>query len=229
MSTTADINHIFKTINAISNKEQKGYVKPSEFNTLLQQAELEIFEDNYFKTAMPNKLQRGLESDLDRTDSLIPYLRTATGTSNGASLDASYMHMVGVYSGTKEVKFVRHSELGKVLNSTIIAPSTSNPIYTIAPTATGATPATKVNFYTSSSGPNSMAYKIVYLAKPTVPVNGHLITNATTGFVNLGACTALDAPKSEHSKIMNKVLQFLGIHLKDGDLVSYATNELMDE
>ncbi|HAI39886.1 MAG TPA: hypothetical protein DCM40_18220, partial [Maribacter sp.] len=63
MSTKADINHIFKTINAITNKEQKGYIKPSQFNTLLQQAELDIFEENYFKTIQANKLQRGVESD----------------------------------------------------------------------------------------------------------------------------------------------------------------------
>ena len=50
MSTKNDVNHIFKTINAITNKEQKGYLKTSEFNTLLQQAELEIFEDNYFNS-----------------------------------------------------------------------------------------------------------------------------------------------------------------------------------
>ena len=75
MSTTADVHHIFSTVNAIINKEQKGYVKPSEFNTLLKQAELEVFEENYHRAAVPNKLQRGFESDLSRTDSLIPYLK----------------------------------------------------------------------------------------------------------------------------------------------------------
>jgi len=230
MSTTADVNHIFKTVNAISNKEQKGYLKPSEFNTMLQQAELEIFEENYHKTANPNKLQRGFESDLDRTDSLIPYLRKVTGTASGASLESNYVHLVGVYSSGKEVKFVRHSEFGKVINSTIIAPTTDSPIYTISPSAaSSSTPATKLNFYTSTSGPNDMIYAIVYLARPTVPANGHYVVNSLTGLVDLALCTALDAPKSEHTKITNKVLQYLGIHLKDGDLVSYASSELTKE
>ena len=224
MSTTADVNHIFKTINAITNKEQKGYVKPSEFNTLLQQAEIEVFEENYFK-----KVQRGVESDFQRTDALIPYIRQASGTAIGYVLPADYMHLIGVYSGIYQAKFVRHSELGKVLNSAIIAPSTSNPIYTIAPTADGATPATKLNFYVSASGPNSIAYKAVYLSKPSVPALGHYVVQLGTGLFDASTSTALDAPKSVHSKIMNKVLQYLGIHLKDADVVSYATNELMND
>ncbi len=230
MSTTADVNHIFKTVNAITNKEQKGYVKPSEFNTLLQQAELEIFEENYFRSLKPNQLQRGLESDFQKTDSLIPYIRQASGTSTGYVLDASYMHTIGVFTGSTQLKFIRHSELGSILGSTIVGPSASNPIYTIAPTASSpSTPATKINFYTSAEGPNSISYKIIYLSKPSVPANGHYVVNAATGLVNLSDCTALDLPKSEHTKLVNKLLQYLGIHLRDGDVLNYATNELTKE
>tara|TARA_Y100000401_G_scaffold95358_1_gene82076 strand:+ start:486 stop:1178 length:693 start_codon:yes stop_codon:yes gene_type:complete len=230
MSTKADINHIFKTINAITNKEQKGYVKPSQFNTLLQQAELDIFEENYFKTIQANKLQRGVESDFQRTDALVPYLRHVTGSATGYVLPSNYMHVVAVFSGTTEVKFVRHSELGKILGSTIVAPSSSSPIYTIAPTANSeSTPTTKINFYTAPGGPNSMSYKVVYLARPTVPVNGHYVVQANTGLFDISTSTALDAPKSEHTKIMHKVLQYLGIHLKEGDILNYATTELMNE
>ena len=230
MSTKADINHIFKTINAITNKEQKGYVKPSQFNTLLQQAELDIFEENYFKTIQANKLQRGVESDFQRTDALVPYLRHVTGSANGYVLPSNYMHVVAVFSGTTEVKFVRHSELGKILGSTIVAPSSSSPIYTIAPTANSeSTPTTKINFYTAPGGPNSMSYKVVYLARPTVPVNGHYVVQANTGLFDISTSTALDAPKTEHTKIMHKVLQYLGIHLKEGDILNYATTELMNE
>jgi hypothetical protein len=139
------------------------------------------------------------------------------------------MHIIGVYSSIYQVKFIRHSELGEVLRSTIIMPGTSNPIYTVAPTADGATPATKLNFYTSITGPNSMPYKVVYLCKPPVPALGHYVVQAGTGLFDASTSTALDAPKSEHSKIMNKVLQYLGVHLKDSDVVNFATNELTNE
>ena len=229
MSTTADVNHIFKTISAITNKEQKGYVKPSEFNTLLQQAELEVFEENYFKGIVPNKIQRGVESDPQRTDALIPYIRTASGMGVGYVLPADYMHMLGVYSGSYQVKFTRHSELSKRLRSEITPPSLYDPLYTIAASVDGSTPITQLNFYTHATGPNAIVYKVVYLCKPSVPALGHYVVQTGTGLFDASTSTALDVPKSEHSKIMNKVLQYLGVHLKDSDVVNFATNELTNQ
>jgi hypothetical protein len=230
MSTKNDVNHIFKTINAITNKEQKGYLKTSEFNTLLQQAELEIFEDNYFNSLAPNKIQRGVESDSQRTDALSPYLRQVSGIGSSVALDVACMHVVGVYSGSYAVKFIRHSELGQTLNSSIVSPTKTQPIYTIAPTldfidGVPDTPETKLNFYTSAVGEDEITYRVVYLARPSVPAVGHYSTGVV-GYFDTTTSTALMAPKSEHPKIMNKMLQFMGIHMNDGEVLSYATNEL---
>ena len=227
MSIVADVNHIYKLVNSISNKEQKGYLKPSEFNTILQQAEYEVLEDNYFKSLEPNKLQRGLESDFERTDALLPYLRQIEGTDDGVEFPTNYMHTVGVYSGNTQLKYIRHSELGSKLKSTITGPSEDHPIYTVAPSVSSETaPATSINFYTSTNGPNSISYRIIYVAKPTLPPLGHWVANAASGIFNASLSTALDAPKSEHDKIAKKVLQYMGIHLKDTDILSFATSEL---
>jgi len=229
MSTVTDVNFIYKVVNAITNKEQKGYIKPSEFNTLLQHAELENFSENFYEAMQPNQSPRGFESDLERTDALIPYLRIVSGTADTIALPAGYMHVVSVSSGTKEVKAVRHSELYTILDSSIVAPSAANPIYVIAPTTTGETPATSVSLYNASSGPNSMAYKITYLAQPNIPINGHYTVNSVTGLFDASVSTALDAPKSEHTKLINRMLQYLGIHLKDADVISYASSQLINE
>ena len=42
------INNVYKTVQAILNKEQRGYVAPTEFNTFAEQAQLEIFEGYFF-------------------------------------------------------------------------------------------------------------------------------------------------------------------------------------
>jgi hypothetical protein len=229
MSTIADVAHIYNTVNGIINKEQKGYVKVSEFNTLLQQAELENLEKAFYTPPIGKNKQRGVESDVDRTDALIPYLRTVEATGSTLAISDAHLHIVSVHSGTKPVKFVRHSELGKILESSITAPSEDYPIYTIAPTAAGGTPATALNFYTSKTGPNSMAYKVLYVTFPSVPVSGHYRVNATTGLFDASTSTALDAPKSEHTKITKLILKYLGLNLKDADVFSYASGELATE
>jgi len=227
MSIVADVNHIYKLVSNISNKEQKGYLKASEFNTFLQQAEYEVLEDNYFKHLEPNKVQRGIESDFERTDALLPYLRQIEGTQSSLQLPNEYMHIVGVYTGNKQVKYIRHSELGNKLNSTIVGPSESSPIYTIAPSVSSENaPIVSINFYTSAEGPDIIDYRVVYITKPKLPPMGHWVANPMTAAFDASLSTALDAPKSEHDKIAKIVLQYMGIHLKDTDILSFATSEL---
>ena len=40
-----NINDVYKTVQAILNKEQRGYVSPFDFNKFAEQAQLEIFEE----------------------------------------------------------------------------------------------------------------------------------------------------------------------------------------
>ena len=118
MSTVADVNHIYNTVNSIINKEQKGYVKVSEFNTLLQQAELENLKENYYE------LDRGAESDTERRDAITPYLRKLTGTASSVDISSSpadLLHLISVSTADgNEIKSVRHSELYGILGSTIV-------------------------------------------------------------------------------------------------------------
>lgn len=232
MSTIADVSRIYNTVNTLVNKEQKGYIKVSEFNTLLQQAELENLNKNYFQSDMGNKAQRGVESDLERTDALAPYLRKLTGTSSIVDLsdDASdFMHLVSVSSGSTEIKSVRHSELYSILGSSIVGPSTSSPIYVLSPTTVGSENSTAINFYTSATGPDSLTYNIIYLKQPTMPALGHYRVNTISGLFDASTSTAIDAPKSEHVKITKLILKYLGLNLKDADVFSYASGELATE
>ena len=44
-----DINRIYQKVLAIANKEQRGYITPQEFNLLANKAQLEIFENYFYK------------------------------------------------------------------------------------------------------------------------------------------------------------------------------------
>lgn len=228
MSTVADVNHIYNVVNGIINKEQKGYVKVDEFNTLLQQAELENLKENYYKS----RKERGVESDNERRDAIAPYLKKLTGSSSTVNLATAapdFLHLISVMSGNSEVKNVRHSELYSILQSSIVQPTQNNPIYVISPTSTGATPNPSISFYNSTTGPNSMSYSIIYLKSPNVPASGHYVINTTSGLFNAAESTALDAPKSEHVKITKIILKYLGLHLRENDIFNYSSGELQND
>ena len=45
----ANINSVYQKVLAIANKEQRGYITPQEFNLLANKAQLEIFENYFYK------------------------------------------------------------------------------------------------------------------------------------------------------------------------------------
>ena len=43
-----NVNSVYTKVLYVLNKENRGYMTPAEFNSLAQQAQLEIFEKNKF-------------------------------------------------------------------------------------------------------------------------------------------------------------------------------------
>ena len=60
-----NVNTVYETVLLILNKEQRGYVTPTEFNSLSTQVQLEIFE-KYFEDI--NQLIRVPQTDTDYAD-----------------------------------------------------------------------------------------------------------------------------------------------------------------
>ena len=60
-----NVNTVYQTVLLILNKEQRGYITPSEFNSLGTQVQLEIFE-KYFEDI--NQQIRVPQTDTDYAD-----------------------------------------------------------------------------------------------------------------------------------------------------------------
>jgi hypothetical protein len=62
------IDTVYQRVLAISNKEQRGYITPIEFNLLANQAQLEIFDQYFYDLDQFKRKQeipsRGQETDL---------------------------------------------------------------------------------------------------------------------------------------------------------------------
>jgi len=60
-----NVNTVYQTVLLLLNKEQRGYITPTEFNSIANQVQLEIFE-KYFEDL--NQLIRVPQADLDYAD-----------------------------------------------------------------------------------------------------------------------------------------------------------------
>ncbi|MDA8030997.1 MAG: hypothetical protein MPK62_07720, partial [Alphaproteobacteria bacterium] len=55
-----NVNSVYRTVQAIMNIEQRGYMAPSEFNRFAEQAQLEIFESYFYDMAHFGVSRKGM-------------------------------------------------------------------------------------------------------------------------------------------------------------------------
>ena len=60
-----NIDTVYQKVLAIANKEQRGYINPQQFNLFANQAQLDIFEDYFFKL---NQLEFGQKNSTQYAD-----------------------------------------------------------------------------------------------------------------------------------------------------------------
>jgi len=59
------VDKVYQKVLALTNKEQRGYITPQEFNLFADQAQLEIFEQYFYDL---EQRQRGVGNELDYGD-----------------------------------------------------------------------------------------------------------------------------------------------------------------
>ena len=217
------INDVYNAVKFYANKEQRGFVKPSEFNTLAKQAQMELVNERLDKVRKYKSAEKtgtnyrgSTEDPKDFLDELgrlskSSSLSYATGT---FSYPADMLHLQflthgdGAFSNTIEI--VEDDNINYILRSNLSAPSLSYPVavrtssgFEIFPTSI-------------QSGVKARYYK-----EPASPVWGYQ-ASGTDYIYNSNTSTQLELPESCHNDIIIKILKYIGISLRDAELSSYA-------
>lgn len=64
------INRIYQTVQAIANKDQRGYISPQEFNLFADHAQMDIFEQYFFDVGQFKRLGRTDKNHQDAVSNL---------------------------------------------------------------------------------------------------------------------------------------------------------------
>lgn len=222
------IDTIYKTLLTILNKENQGYVSPTEFNLLANNVQQEIFR-GYFDDYAHDKNRDnkgGLSQNyanltfnqrqrIQQFASITPNIVVTTGTCT-LPADLYFVEDNGVVTSSDQAfpaSVVEEVERGQVnyLNKSIAKPSTLYPVYEryssiirIAPITV-----TKVD--------------VRYLRKPKVP-NWTYVMVANQPMYNPSDNTAQDFElhQSEFSNIVLRMLTYFGLNLREQEVINIA-------
>jgi hypothetical protein len=238
-----DVNDVYQKVLAISNKEQRGYITPQEFNLLADKAQLDII-NSYFddvKTAYhkPTKNQSGVGDEIEMLSEKLGYIRTTqTGTLTGTTpvvTLANDCYKVGVVEMSSptltnsrfvEVTRVTSKELRTMLSHPLLEPTGLRPIYIVQDALNAGALDLEIHTFGVNSTLNTLNvdetnnFRVEYYRRPTV-VWGYVVV-AGKALYNSNTSTNFSLHPSESESLITKILELAGTMLQRPDLTQAA-------
>ena len=246
-----NVNTVYQTVLLILNKEQRGYITPSEFNSLGTQVQLEIFE-KYFEDM--NQQIRVPQTDTDYADRVknldekLAIFKTfgdaaftsITPSSTGKTL--SYWTLPGLdaygqevifyrlgtvlYKNQTEIQRVDRAEFYQVNKSLLTKPSTTFPIYLFENFKLYVKPDTIVT---------AGDIQVEYVRKPISPIWGFTVGTLGQYLYNSNPYDANTMPTgsidfdlhiSEQTNLILQILKYAGVIIRDPQIVQDAAQQV---
>jgi hypothetical protein len=238
-----NVNTVYRTVLLLLNKEQRGYMTPTEFNSIANQVQLEIFEQ-YFSDL--NQQLRAPQTDVDyanRVESIDEKLSifktfgagvyvAASGTVPThftlPTIDAfgatSPFYQIGaiVYKPTtgypSEIQRLDKTEFYNIQKSDLTAPSVYSPVYLYENNKIFISPSSIIN-----------NLEVNYIRKPTPITWG--FTSGGLGQYVYSSSSSIDFElmSSEQTTVILKVLFYAGVIIEDNTVIQVAAQQVQSQ
>ncbi len=239
------INSVRNTVLAILNKNNYGYISPSDFNLFAKQAQLEIFEEYFSDYNKILNLENSRVSGTDYADqkkaleeAIETFATTSTLAQVAVASNRFYLPSVTttgfdyfminkvlcydasvsprVYKG--EAEKVTHGKITMLVNSNLTAPTENYPAYTQSGSILTVYPST-INLANEVDA--------VYFRYPQDPKWTYItVGNGSPVFdQSQSDYQDFELPIEDEIKLVSKILQYAGMSIREIEAVQFANLE----
>jgi hypothetical protein len=228
------IDTVRNTVLAILNKNNYGYLSPSDFNLYAQQAQLEIFEDCFYQyntqlnlenarrsgTEYAN-LSKGIQETIDLFSKTAPLVQVATNTYTMPS-DYYLINKVlcssgGAFKG--EAERVNQSKITMLNASLLTAPSVDFPAYTTEGAVMTVYPST------FNGAADISAQYVRYPLTPKWTYSTALQAQGPVFNPSASDYQDFELPLDNLNDLVVKICQYAGVEIREAMVVQYAQGE----
>jgi hypothetical protein len=238
-----NVNTVYRTVLLLLNKEQRGYMTPTEFNSIANQVQLEVFEQ-YFSDL--NQQLRAKQTDVDyasrveNIDEKLSIFKTfgagvyvaSSGTVPAhftlPTVDAfgatSPFYQIGatVYkpanTNSSELQRLDKTEFYNIQKSDLTAPSVYSPVYLYENNKLFVSPSSIVS-----------DLEVNYIRKPN-SVNWGFTPGGLGQYVyNSSSSIDFELMTSEQTTVVLKVLFYAGVIIEDPTVIQVAAQQVQSQ
>jgi hypothetical protein len=219
---SVNVNTVYQRVLAITNKEQRGYITPQEFNYLANQAQLDIFEQYFYDI---NQFSRIPGNDTEYSDmldilekKLSLFEKTNQTVTNGITLPSDLYRLGSVIFNNAVAELVTQKDWIYIKSAPLAQPTNDFPIYI--------KDVDGIKVYGKNSDGNleqkTSNVTCNYTKTPSEVSWGY---NSITGTYDASNSTNFELHASEETDLVIKILALAGIILKDNTLYGIGSGE----
>jgi hypothetical protein len=219
---SVNVNTVYQRVLAITNKEQRGYITPQEFNYLANQAQLDIFEQYFYDI---NQFSRIPGNDTEYSDmldilekKLSLFEKTNQTVTNGITLPSDLYRLGSVIFNNAVAELVTQKDWIYIKSAPLAQPTNDFPIYI--------KDVDGIEVYGKDSDGNleqkTSNVTCNYTKTPSEVSWGY---NSVTGTYDASNSTNFELHASEETDLVIKILALAGIILKDNTLYGIGSGE----
>ena len=225
------INELYQWVQFMANKEQRGFIKPSEFNLLAGRAQLDIIQDRYGKYTLSGNPATGGYS---QTHSAMDDIRTVvertdlsfSSANNGAwSYPSDMLYFLKLEYEGNSVEILTQDQLRSRLNSALLSPTSQSPVAAMIDDG--------FEIFTSSDFEISTGnVECTYIKNPntnSAPNWTFTVVNGMTVFESTSQTQNLLLPEHTHNEIAQRMLSYIGINLRETAVSQYGDVKTKDK
>ena len=208
-----NVDTVYQTVQALANKEQRGYITPQEFNIYANQAQMDIFDQYFYDLNQFRRLPGNNTEYADMVDILEEkiniFKQGPLPLDSGDTLTDVYKLTDLNYNG-KIIEEIRYEDYYKI-QTPLLKPSTHRPVYWRK----------DGKIYWS---PNEGSISAHWIRKPA-KVNWAYQDAGGSAQYDVSNSSDFELHASEETKLVVKILQLAGITLKDPSLYQIGAAE----
>ena len=225
------IDTVYQRVQALANKEQRGYITPQEYNLFANMAQMEILDQYFYDlnqtvtNVEPNSTEYSdMTTFIDEKLGVFKKIETCTLTNGtyGTTINKpnDFYRYGTIYKDTYMYEEVDYAEYKEMIQAPLTKPTTKRPIYYI------------INNEAILQPPPTGTIVLSYVRKPARVKWGYVVVN-NKAIHNGGPSTHFELHSAEESELVYKILKLAGISLNKMDLsqsaMAFETSKVQQE